>query len=300
MKLINNISNLFSKLFDRGIYQISTKFDFGYDRISKDFNLNQNLITPRMLAVFTQTFNEGEMLLLWERYWAKEVGYENLFVINNGGTDGSCAKLNPATSVINLPQTEVSHFNWAIIHGYFQRLLLQRYRWVIKTDTDEIIACDGKLTDYLATQPAGIYRAEHGVHVVHDYNKEASFNYQESIIKQRSFFISETKEFLRPTITAIPASWGPGNHYTYERGGVLKGVWAFHLHGLDFNQVIRRHNRWLAMDFSESDYINISQLRKYKSTKLNDIYNVTKQQFDGYFSQKRIDLPFGILTKLDF
>ena len=71
MNLTNKITSVFSRSFNKAIYKISTKIDFGYDRISKDSNLNQKFITPKMLAVFTQTFNEGEMLLLWERYWAE-------------------------------------------------------------------------------------------------------------------------------------------------------------------------------------------------------------------------------------
>ena len=300
MNTFFRIRNIIYKLFDRAIYDLSKVVDFGYDRNSKNFNNNQKIVKLKKLAVFTRTYNEGDVLLLWERYWAKEVGYENLFVINNGGTDESCGKLNSATSVINLPLTDVSHQNWATIDGYFQRLLLQRYEWVIKTDTDEILCCEENIESYLASQQIGIYCPEHVVHVVHDYKKESPIRYNEPISTQRSLFVEEIPEFRRPTITSKPASWSPGNHQTYERNFILKGIWAFHLHCLDFDQLNNRHKRWLGMSFSKDDYDNISGLSNYKSRDLNEVHNITEEEFAVYFGRNRVSLPLSIIKKLSF
>ena len=41
------------------------------------------------IAVVTMVFNEREFLPIWLRHYGPQVGYENLFVIDDGSTDGS-------------------------------------------------------------------------------------------------------------------------------------------------------------------------------------------------------------------
>jgi len=292
--------NIFDRAVDKILLKISDIYDFGYDKLIQNFELNQNLVTRQPVAVFTRTFNEGNLLLLWERFWGKELGYENVYIINNGGSDFSCLNLNPKTSLVNLPMTEVSHKNWAIIDSYFQRFLLQRYDWVIKVDTDELLLTENNLTAYLKKIESGIYKPENAVAIIHEYENEPIFDYESSISSQRSYFVKESSTFIRPIITSIPATWSTGNHFVLQKSHSLKDIYALHLHCLDFEQLSNRHKKWLESSFSKDDYKVLDGLTEYKNNSSSNYIDITKSEFDSYFQNERVNLPDHFLKKLDF
>ena len=110
---------------------------------------------PARVAVFTQAYNEGDMLLYWQQHYAQQVGFENLYVLDNTSTDGSCQRLDPRVSVIHMPKAPVEHDHFAQAQGYFQRFLLLKYDWVIKVDTDELLVSEEGLVKLLARTPPG-------------------------------------------------------------------------------------------------------------------------------------------------
>lgn len=265
-------------------------------------NINVQLVKlPQKLAkvaVFTQAYNEGDMLLYWEDYYAKLVGHENLYVLNNASTDGSCARLDKRTSVINMPPGPVDHVHFAQSHGYFLRFLLLKYDWVIKVDADELLACEDGLVETLARTPSGIYRPEQAVEVVHDMAREPSFDFSSSVGAQRGTFVKGTELLLRPIICGKPASWTAGNHLAHEFNSVLPGFVVAHLKYFDFDFLSKKNNKWSRMEPTENELTvcnQISYLRELDETKLHEL---SLKEINDRLAEERVPVPAWLPGKL--
>ena len=245
----------------------------------------------KKIAVLTQAFNEGDMLLLWEKYYADLVGYENLFIINNGGTNDSCGRLNPKVTVLNLPATEVDLNELAEINGYFQRLLLLRYDWVLKVDVDEFMVFKFELASTLNGLSKSIYKPERAIAALHDVDQnESSFDYSKSVSKQRKFFVDEPSVLKKPSLSAIPATWTAGNHEVMEGNKVLSGMWMIHLRYIDYERLKSRNYRWAQMNFRDED--------KRHSIFKPSIEEYTKEEIKIRMSEKGITLPDWVRRKI--
>jgi hypothetical protein len=227
-------------------------FNLSYDHIAYKSNAYRLPKKPGKLAVFTQTNNEGELLLYWEEHYRKLVGYENLYVLNNGGTDSSCTLLNSKTSVVNMPEG-LNDLNDAMqIQGYFQRFLLQKYEWVLKVDVDEFMVCNERLLEKLDNLPQGIYSPERAIALIHDQSSEPSFDYSQQLLPQRQIFVEESPAMKKPSLTSVGATWEPGNHTTFEKNNVLPGMWMVHLRYLDFKRLFQRNCRFATLDVTSA------------------------------------------------
>ena len=49
---------------------------------------------------------------------------------------------------------------------------------------------------------------------------------------------------------------------------------------------------------SKDDYDNLSGLSNYKSRDLNEVHNITEEEFAVYFGRNRVSLPLSIIKKL--
>jgi hypothetical protein len=243
------------------------------------------------VAVFTQAFNEGEMLLYWERFYAALVGHENLYVLNNGSTDGSCARLNPATNVINMPEVKVDHVAFAHAHSHFQRFLLMRYQWVIKVATDELLAVEGGLLERLATLPSGTYVPEMALEPVHDKQSEGPFRFDGAVCTQRQHFVTGTPGLIRPLISSVPTSWTPGNHLCFEPSQVLPGFVIAHLRYFDFDFLNEKNAKWAEMKQTEREADTCKQIGALSQLDQAGIEAVTEREIAERFVIERVPLP---------
>ena len=242
-----------------------------------------------VIAVFTQTYNEGELLLYWEKYYGKIVGYKNLFIINNGGNDGSCKLLNPLTNVINMPGGAVDLDNLANLNGYLQRFLLLNYKWVLKADVDEFLLFKGGLLRKLKNLPDGIYSPEKAYAVVHDkYEKDFDYNLQ--ITSQRKCFVKEIELLKKPSLCSKPSSWDAGNHHTKEKTFTLNEMYMIHLRFVDFERLYKRNLRWSSMKPSLSSKTLTKAFDLAKYTK-KEIHELTNKEILSYQNREKINLP---------
>lgn len=269
-----------------------------YDPISLS---TQHIALPQKqakVAVFTQAFNEGDMLLYWEDFYAKLVGHENLYVLNNASTDGSCDRLNEKTSVINMPAGPVDHDHFAQAHSYFMRFLLLKYDWVVKVDTDELLVCEDNLVETLARTPSGIYRPEQALEVVHDMAREPSFDFSASVGSQRSTFVKGTDLLLRPIICGKPTTWTAGNHLAHEFNSVLPGFIVAHLKYFDYDFLASKNNKWSRMEQTENEAKTckqISGLRELDETKLHEL---SVKEINDRLGDERVQVPAWLPAKL--
>ncbi len=243
------------------------------------------------VAVFTQAFNEGDMLLYWERFYGALVGYENLYVLNNGSTDDSCARLNPATNVINMPEVKVDHVAFAQSHSHFQRFLLMRYKWVIKVDTDELLAVEGGLLERLATLPSGTYEPEMALEPVHDKHNEPPFRFDGPVCTQRQHFVMGTHGLIRPLISSVPTTWTPGNHLCFEPTQVLPGFVIAHLRYFDFGFLNEKNAKWAEMKQTDREADTCKQIGSLSQLDQSGIEAVTDREIAERFVMERVALP---------
>ncbi|KQW89795.1 hypothetical protein ASC94_18600 [Massilia sp. Root418] len=250
------------------------------------------------LAVMTQTFNEGEMLLYWERYYGKLVGYENLYVLNNGSTDGSCERLHPKTNVINMPTGPVDHEHFAQSQSHFQRFLLMRYDWVVKVDTDEFLVCEGDMAETLAALPGATYRPDVAVEVLHDWKAEPQFDFDQGVFAQRQHFIRGTDLLLRPIISRVPTTWTAGNHMAAEFSEPLPGFYVVHLKYFDINFLYSKNDKWSRMDQTENETSVCKQIGTLQSLGQDKMVEYSGQEIAVRLAEPRLPIPAWLPAKL--
>ncbi len=243
------------------------------------------------VAVFTQAFNEGEMLLYWERFYGELVGYENLYVLNNCSTDGSCERLNPKTNVIKMPPVRVDHFEFAHSHSYFQRFLLMRYEWVIKVDTDELLSIEGGLMATLKRLAPGTYFPELALEPVHDKDGEAPFRFDGKLDEQRRHYVVGTQGLIRPLISSVPTSWTAGNHLCFEPSKVLPGFIIVHLKYFDFDFLLEKNTKWAQMKATERESNTCKQIAILNALDQQQIHRYTVDELAERFAMERAALP---------
>jgi hypothetical protein len=243
------------------------------------------------VAVFTQAFNEGDMLLYWERFYGELVGYENLYVLNNGSTDGSCERLNPKTNVINMPPVRVDHFEFAHSHSYFQRFLLMRYEWVIKVDTDELMSIEGGLMATLKRLAPGTYFPELALEPVHDRDGEAPFRFDGKLAGQRKHYVVGTEGLIRPLISSVPTSWTAGNHLCLEPTRVLPGFVIVHLKYFDYDFLLEKNIKWAQMKATERETNTCKQISILNALDQQQIERYTIDELAERFDMERATLP---------
>ena len=246
---------------------------------------------PGKVAVFTHAYNEGAMLSFWERHFAALVGYENCFVIDNGGDDRSVSGLSHKTNKIRLPLSPIDHWEWCQFNGYFMRFLLRKYKWAIHVDTDEMLVCDGDFQERLLNTPDGIYSPEQAIAVVHDVNYEPPFNFSRPLLEQRNNFVCEIDGFKKPSIASIPVTWQPGFHRSYEPWRELSGIWLVHMREVDSVSVARRNVKFARRSQTARDAQIYAGVKCWQNKSDKQIYEEGVEYITDKFSEPRITLP---------
>lgn len=249
------------------------------------------------LAVLTQTYNEGDMLLYWEAYYARQVGYENLYVLNNGSTDDSCRRLDPRTNVINMPSGPVDHEHFAQSQSHFQRFLLTKYDWVVKADVDEFIVCEGDMAATLAATPPGTYRPGSGVEVVHDRASEPAFDYGRSVFGQRKYAVRGPDHLLRPVISSRPTTWTIGSHMAAEHSEPLPGFVSVHLRYFDYDFLYSKNDRWARMDQTDNEAQMCKAITSLREV-INEIEALTAKELTDRMAEPAAEIPAWLAAKL--
>ncbi len=250
------------------------------------------------VAIFTQAFNEGDMLLYWERFHGELVGYDNLYVLDNGSTDGSCARLNPATNVISMPAAKVDHVEFAQAHGHFQRFLLMRYEWVVKLDTDELLAVEGGLLERLETLAPGTYVPELALEPLHDKATEAPFLFDGKLSTQRQHFVVGTPGLIRPLLSSVPTSWTSGNHTCFEHAQVLPGFVIVHLRYFDIDFLSAKNTKWSQMQATVREAKTCLQIGALSQLDQDGIDAVTQRELNERFAMTRTVPPAWLSAAL--
>lgn len=196
------------------------------------------------IAVVTMCYNEELLLPFWFEYYSKQVGVENLYILDHGSDDGSATKYKNECSVIKLPRTHHDDTQRVAIVGKFTASLLQLYERVAYVDADEFIVPDPRwyenLLDFCKMRRAVVLTL-FGADVVHDFDNEEPIDFSKNIFKQRKWIIPSG--FLcKPAIINREVQWWTGFH-GYDGGNIFDNVYLFHLANVDKNIIIERQKK---------------------------------------------------------
>lgn len=167
------------------------------------------------VAVITMARDEGTMLRRWVEHYSREVGAENLVVVDDNSSDGSTDDLS--CPVLRIPPLTKKSFEPARMGllGGLSAGLLEAYDAAIFCDVDEFIVADPKIHEslrhFVAARPGRQAVGVMGLNVVHDIAQEPPLVEGEPILGQRSL-----AKFLplmcKPSLKWEPANWALASH----------------------------------------------------------------------------------------
>lgn len=186
------------------------------------------------LAVVTMVYNEPTMLPLWYKYYSKQVGPENCYIIDHGSDDFSTRSLENRCSITRIPRVHHSDSQRASIVGRFCEALLSIYERVIYVDSDEIIVAEPLyfegLIDYCEKQKPGVITM-FGFDLVHDFDNEPPIDLDNKILAQRKW-VRPSGFNCKPSLINRGVLWWNGFH-GYDGGNQFDNIYLFHLANFD-------------------------------------------------------------------
>jgi hypothetical protein len=198
-------------------------------------------------------YNEADLLPVWRRHYAGQVGAAHCYVIDHGSDDGSTGDLGPM-SVIRLPRSEQEDTRRTRAVSRLCAALLCFYDAVLYTDVDEIVVADparfADLRAYAAAMPAEVVTAI-GLELVQVRAVEAAIDPGQPILAQRRW-VRFASALCKPVLTRRPVDWAPGFHCA-DAPMLFDALYLFHLRYYDLDQGLRRLARTRTMPWGHPD-----------------------------------------------
>lgn len=256
---------------DLGVVLFNEKNEYLLDsRLGVDASVYRSMIDPLRLqvastvferpgdvAIFTHVYNEGPMLQLWYDHYSKFVPDTALFLIDDGSNDGSLDNLPKAVNRLTIPRAKLDHYNMANYCSYFQRFLLQRYRFVVSTDCDELLFFPNGIRNFLDQLPSNLtgFKPEYAIAPIHNREIEPPFTWRSNpeSWKSRQLYVNEIDMFLKPLVCTAEVTWGPGQHYSQEAVGTAEGLVLLHAKFVDYDRLLESTRNWNSMTQTEND-----------------------------------------------
>ena len=209
------------------------------------------------IAAVTMVYDEDIFLPLWLNYYGACFSPENLFVIDDGSTDGSTG--NPLIrNLVSKKRALLDEDDRAALVSHVHEALLGVYDVVIYTDVDEFIVIDPdagmSLTQYLSTKQFAC-TAPIGFEVIHRREREAGIDFLRPLFEQRRFVRFDV-DYSKPAISRRPIRWGPGFHRCDLKYKIDCNIILFHLRSVDYELSRRRIAKLNRVRFSQSSIEN--------------------------------------------
>ncbi len=201
-------------------------------------------------AVFTIVKNEADFLPFWLKYYSMFLKGEDIYILDDGSTDGSIKKtlLTTKYNIISVSRKKNmkvdSRFKgWEASMGYqssrtkgkknieidlknlelakeMQKDLLKKYDYVLYNEPDEIMIADPKyfkdFKEYMSKlkgpSVAAINRS-----IIHRKEVEPPIDWdgEKGIFEQRMFWFEEPI-YGKTVLSRVPLNWTPGFHFLEE------------------------------------------------------------------------------------
>jgi len=197
------------------------------------------------LAAVTMVYNEPELLPIWHRYYAGQLGAAHCYVVDHGSDDGSTAWLSGA-NLIRLPRSPQDDVRRARFISGLCGALLDYYDAVLYTDVDEIAVAQPDLPGF-AARCAPVSTAI-GLNVIQTAD-EAAIDPARPVGEQRRY-VAFSSALCKPVMIRRTVLWAPGFHCT-DAPPLFEGLYLFHLRYHDRATAMARLARTRAMAWSD-------------------------------------------------
>ncbi len=187
---------------------------------------------PKVAAI-TMAYNEGILLPIWARHYARQVGADHCYVVDHGSTDPIV--LPPGMNTLRLPRSPHDDQRRAAFISTLSASLLHYYDWVLYTDVDELVLADPNAFNDLPSFCASVQGASTvtaiGFDVQHVPNLEPALDTARPIGEQRGW-VRFTSAMCKPVLTRQALAWAPGFHSS-DHPLEFDRLYLFHLHWAD-------------------------------------------------------------------
>lgn len=195
------------------------------------------------IAAVTMVHNEPEFLPLWLAHYGRELGRDNLYVVDHGSDDGSTAAVGP--NLIRRPRGAFDEVARATFVARLQATLLTDYDAVIYADCDEFLVADPAasvgLADLVAHRCGDCLTAV-GLDVLHRPGREAPIDLGRPILGQRAL-VRFRSDYCKTLVSRVPLRWSVGFHACDRVPRIEPDLVLFHLKYLDRDLCARIHAR---------------------------------------------------------
>ena len=193
-------------------------------------------------AVFVIVKDENYFLPKWISYYKQFFKPEDIYVLDHQSTDGSTDNLD--VNVVKVTNDVAVDHQWLknTVES-FQKKLLETYKAVLFTESDEFVYCLHKplneyIQDFLASEHEFVTCV--GYEMVQDLANEKPLADDEPIMPNRNNWVRYPM-YDKSLLSKIPLDWAWGFH-GHTKGNVFDGgLHLIHLHRHDFEMMVKRH-----------------------------------------------------------
>ncbi len=204
------------------------------------------------VAALTMAYNEPVWARVWARFYAREVGAENCFLLDHGSDDGSTGGL--PVRVERLKRSALDEHARAVLVAQRAAELLERYDAVIHSDADELVLADPlkfkSLQEFADENSEDVVTAA-GLDVQHLPGEEAALDPALGIGGQRSW-LRFSAAMCKPAFVRRRVQWAPGFH-SCEAPMQVGPLFLLHLRFADLGLGLRRLSRTREQSFADAE-----------------------------------------------
>lgn len=192
------------------------------------------------IAAITMVYNEAYFVPIWLRHYSSQLGWENLYVLDHGSTDGSINE--KSCNHIRIPRNEMDEVVRAKMISNLHTSLLCYFDVVIYTDVDEFIVPRPTkyrgLVDYCEKRSHPVTRCV-GIDVFQHDSQLPQLDTSGSILRQRPYGHFSYWE-SKPLVSAVPMNWSAGFHSCDQQAYLDRDLVLFHLKFADLSHALNR------------------------------------------------------------
>lgn len=199
------------------------------------------------VAVFTIVRNEKYFLPIWLNHYRNILGWNDIYIIDNGTTDGSTDYL--PCNIIKKESKTAFNAKWMLSTVKdIQDKLLDWYDYVIFSEVDELIYHRyNRLIDHIIKQNKEVYQCQ-GYEIKQEnrenkklgYEIEPDIDLQKPLLRQRKQWHRNTRA-CKALIARVPVRWEIGFHLCKNEVYDDPEIYMVHLHKLDFKLALKRN-----------------------------------------------------------
>lgn len=196
-----------------------------------------------LVAAITMARDEGPMIRHWAEHYARQLGEENVYVIDDHSADGSTDDL-PAR-VLRFPYLRKYGFEQSRI-GLVNSIaagLLFAYDAVLFADADEFVVAEPErypgLRELVAARPDRAALGVMGYNVVQDLATEKPLSFDRPLLEQRQW-AKFVPLMCKPSLKWDPVPWARASHGIKVRYEIDPDLFMFHFKFADRDQLLER------------------------------------------------------------